>query len=52
MTVEFEIEGMRFIGIKRRPYLKFNPSISFLVACKHKDEVDAIWEKLSRGGPP
>jgi predicted 3-demethylubiquinone-9 3-methyltransferase (glyoxalase superfamily) len=29
---------------------KFNPSISFLVACRTKDEVDALWKPLSEGG--
>lgn len=32
------------------PVFKFNPSISFHVKCKTKDDVDAIWEKLSEGG--
>ncbi len=50
MTAEFEIEGQKFIAINGGPLFKFNPSISFLVACNTKKEVDAIWEKLSEGG--
>ncbi|MDD4859693.1 MAG: VOC family protein, partial [Dehalococcoidales bacterium] len=50
LTVEFEIEGHKFVAINGGPEFKFNPSISFLVACYSKDEVDAIWKKLSQGG--
>src|SRR5439155_2195317 len=32
------------------PLFKFNPSVSFHVKCRRKDEVDAIREGLSRGG--
>ena len=50
MTIEFEIEGQKFIAINGGPLFKFTPSISFLVACKSKEEVDAIWGNLSKGG--
>ncbi len=50
MTVEFELEGQRFIGINGGPLFKLNPSISFLVSCATKDKVDAIWKRLSEGG--
>ena len=48
--VSFELSGMSFMAISAGPLFKFNPSISFLVACKTKPEVDAIWEKLSERG--
>jgi predicted 3-demethylubiquinone-9 3-methyltransferase (glyoxalase superfamily) len=50
MTIEFLIEGQKFIGINGGPLFKFTPAASFLVACNTKKEVDAIWEKLSEGG--
>lgn len=50
MTIEFDIEGQEFIAINGGPMFKFNPSISFLVACNTEEEVDAIWGKLSEGG--
>ena len=50
MTIEFEIEGHRFIGINGGPQFKFNPSVSFLVACDTIEEVNYLWQKLSRGG--
>ena len=52
MTTEFEIEGMRFVALNGGPLFKFNPSISFLVACNQKKEVDTLWSKLSQDGGP
>lgn len=50
MTIEFEIEGQKFIALNGGPLFKFTPAVSFLVACNTKEEVDAIWERLSEGG--
>ncbi|MGB8217099.1 MAG: VOC family protein [Candidatus Methanoperedens sp.] len=50
MTIEFEIEGQKFIAINGGPLFKFTPAVSFLVTCNTKEEVDTIWEKLSEGG--
>jgi len=50
MTIEFIIEEQKFIAINGGPLFKFTPTVSFLVACKTKEEVDALWEKLSAGG--
>jgi predicted 3-demethylubiquinone-9 3-methyltransferase (glyoxalase superfamily) len=49
-VVSFELSGQPFMAISAGPLFKFNPSISFHVKCKTKDEVDAIWERLSEGG--
>lgn len=51
-TAEFEIEGIRFVALNGGPIFKFNPSISFLVACNQKEEVNTLWSKLSQGGGP
>ncbi len=51
MTVEFELAGQAFVGINGGPLFKFNPSISFLVPGKTKEEVDRLYETLSAGGP-
>jgi predicted 3-demethylubiquinone-9 3-methyltransferase (glyoxalase superfamily) len=48
--VTIELSGQEFMAISAGPLFKFNPSVSFLVACKTKGEVDALWEKLSEGG--
>jgi len=50
MTIEFELEGQGFIGLNAGPVFKFTPAVSFLIACATKEEVDALWEKLSAGG--
>ncbi|HRH26315.1 MAG TPA: VOC family protein [Candidatus Paceibacterota bacterium] len=50
MTIEFEIEGLTFIGLNAGPVFKFTPAISFMVNCKIKEEVDELWNKLIEGG--
>jgi predicted 3-demethylubiquinone-9 3-methyltransferase (glyoxalase superfamily) len=47
MTVEFELEGQRFLALNGGPIFKFNESISFMVNCATQEEVDYYWEKLS-----
>lgn len=49
-VVSFELSGQSFMAISAGPLFKFNPSVSFHVKCKTKDEVDALWKKLSDGG--
>lgn len=48
--VTIELLGQEFTLISAGPIFKFNPSISFLVACRTPAEVDALWTKLSPGG--
>jgi len=48
--VSFELAGQEFMAMSAGPLFKFNPSISFFVACKTKQEVNALWKKLSKGG--
>jgi predicted 3-demethylubiquinone-9 3-methyltransferase (glyoxalase superfamily) len=50
MTVEFELEGQRFVGLNGGPKYKFTEAISFVVNCQTQEEVDFYWEKLSAGG--
>lgn len=50
MTVEFELDGQRFIGINGGPQFTFDEAVSFLITCADQDEVDAYWEKLTDGG--
>ena len=45
-----ELSGQGFTLISAGPLFKFNPSVSFLIACTTKNEVDAFWEKLSKDG--
>lgn len=50
MTVEFEIEGQKFLALNGGPIFKFNEAISFQVYCETQEEVDYYWKKLSEGG--
>jgi predicted 3-demethylubiquinone-9 3-methyltransferase (glyoxalase superfamily) len=50
MTVVFELDGERFIGLNGGPQFKFTEAVSFMVDCKTQEEVDYYWEKLSAGG--
>ena len=50
MTVEFELEGQRFVGINGGPEFTFDEAVSFQVTCESQEEVDYFWERLSEGG--
>ena len=50
MTVEFELNGQRFIALNGGPHFKFNEAVSFSVECQTQAEVDEYWSKLSDGG--
>jgi predicted 3-demethylubiquinone-9 3-methyltransferase (glyoxalase superfamily) len=50
LTVDFEIEGEKFVALNGGPIFKFNEAISFQVRCETQKEVDYYWEKLSEGG--
>ena len=50
MTVEFELDGQRFIGINGGPEFTFDEAVSFQINCSTQDEVDYYWERLTEGG--
>jgi predicted 3-demethylubiquinone-9 3-methyltransferase (glyoxalase superfamily) len=50
LTVEFEIEGQKFLALNGGPAFTFNEAISFVVNCKTQAEVDKYWDALSAGG--
>ncbi len=50
MTVTFQLEGQDFIALNGGPVFTFSPAISFLVNCETQQEIDELWEKLSKGG--
>ena len=52
MTVEFTLQGQKYVALNGGPLFKFNESISFVINCKDQKEVDYYWEKLSEGGDP
>jgi predicted 3-demethylubiquinone-9 3-methyltransferase (glyoxalase superfamily) len=50
MTVEFEIEGQRFVALNGGPQFKFNEAVSFQVHCGTQEEIDHYWSKLTEDG--
>ncbi len=50
MTVEFELDGERFVGINGGDQFKFDEAVSFQISCADQDEVDYFWERLTEGG--
>ena len=50
MTVEWELNGQRFVGINGGPQFGFDEAVSLQVMCEAQEEVDYYWEKLSEGG--
>jgi predicted 3-demethylubiquinone-9 3-methyltransferase (glyoxalase superfamily) len=50
LTVDFEIEGLRFSAINGGPHFKLTPAVSFLIEVKSQAELDGIWDKLLADG--
>jgi predicted 3-demethylubiquinone-9 3-methyltransferase (glyoxalase superfamily) len=46
MTMEFELEGQKFVALNGGSLFKFNEAISFIVSCSTQAEIDYYWEKL------
>lgn len=49
-TYEFKLAGQTFGAINGGPYFKFNPSVSFMVLCDTKEDVQDLWGKMIDGG--
>src|SRR5438270_9446486 len=49
-VVFFTLAGQPFQAISAGPLFQFNPSISFVIACDTKEEVDSLWSRLINGG--
>jgi len=53
MSVQFELEGQKFMALNAGPMFKFNEAISFFVGCETQQEMDELWGKLTAdGGAP
>lgn len=50
MSVTWELEGQRFMGLNAGPHFTFTEAVSFFVSCDTQQEVDALWDKLMAGG--
>jgi predicted 3-demethylubiquinone-9 3-methyltransferase (glyoxalase superfamily) len=49
-TVEFELDGQKFVALNGGPNFKFTEAISLMVECKDQKEIDYYWERLAEGG--
>jgi len=49
-VVTLELFGQKFTLISAGPLFKFNPSVSFVVACSTKEETDVLYDALSKNG--
>lgn len=47
LTIEFELEGQKFLALNGGPVFKFNEAVSFIVDCETQEELDYYWGKLS-----
>ena len=53
MTVEFELDGQRFMAINGGPEFTFNEALSLEIRCSSQEEIDGYWERLTDdGGEP
>ncbi len=52
MTIEYELEGQRFVALNGGPHFKFNEAVSFIINCETQEEIDFYWNKLTEGGDP
>jgi predicted 3-demethylubiquinone-9 3-methyltransferase (glyoxalase superfamily) len=50
MTVEFELNGQKFLALNGGPQYTFNAAVSFMIPCADQDEVDYYWNRLAEGG--
>jgi predicted 3-demethylubiquinone-9 3-methyltransferase (glyoxalase superfamily) len=50
LTVEFELNGQKFVGVNGGPMFTFSEAISFQIRCADQGEVDYYWSRLTEGG--
>jgi predicted 3-demethylubiquinone-9 3-methyltransferase (glyoxalase superfamily) len=50
LTVDFVLDGQKFIALNGGPEFTFNEAISFQIPCADQAEVDRYWETLTQEG--
>jgi predicted 3-demethylubiquinone-9 3-methyltransferase (glyoxalase superfamily) len=50
MTVEFELDGQRFVAINGGPQFPFTEAMSLQVDCEDQAEIDYFWDALTADG--
>jgi predicted 3-demethylubiquinone-9 3-methyltransferase (glyoxalase superfamily) len=49
-TVEFELNGQKFVALNGGPQYTFNEALSITIPCAGQAEVDYYWSRLTDGG--
>ncbi len=49
-TVEFELNGQKFLALNGGPQYQFSAAVSIVVECADQAEVDYYWDRLTEGG--
>ena len=50
MSVDFEVAGMRLVGINGGPQFPFTEAVSLQIDCADQAEVDRFWDRLIGDG--
>jgi len=50
LTIEFELDGLKFVALNGGPHHAFTDAVSFVVPCDTQDEIDHLWSRLTDGG--
>ncbi|MBX9591810.1 MAG: VOC family protein [Hyphomonadaceae bacterium] len=50
LTVEFELEGQKFIALNGGPQFKFSEALSLQIVCETQAEIDHFWSRLTADG--
>lgn len=47
LTIDFELQGQRFVAINAGNEFSFSEAVSFAIMCKDQQEIDYYWRTLS-----
>jgi predicted 3-demethylubiquinone-9 3-methyltransferase (glyoxalase superfamily) len=50
MITNFQLNGMKFMALNGGPQFKFSNAISLFVTCTNFDEIEQLWQQLSKDG--
>ncbi|WP_405019820.1 VOC family protein [Kitasatospora sp. NBC_00070] len=50
VTVEFELNGQKFVGLNGGPEFRFTEAVSFQIPCADQAEIDHYWSRLTEDG--
>ena len=50
LSIDFELNGQNFTALNGGPMYTFSEAVSIAVSCKTQEEIDTLWEALSKDG--